>query len=46
MFAGTVHFTLSLAGVKTGSGAGGIGEAGWRALHQTHRFEHIFPGFY
>ncbi|EJW0418287.1 TPA: NAD-dependent DNA ligase LigB [Escherichia coli] len=20
----------------------GIGEAGWRALHQTHRFEHIF----
>ncbi|GHL95177.1 hypothetical protein ECZU38_52510 [Escherichia coli] len=24
-------------------GLDGIGEAGWRALHQTHRFEHIFP---
>lgn len=23
-------------------GLDGIGEAGWRALHQTHRFEHIF----
>ncbi|WP_089591324.1 NAD-dependent DNA ligase LigB [Escherichia coli] len=29
-------------GVKQVLGLDGIGEAGWRALHQTHRFEHIF----
>lgn len=29
-------------GAKQVLGLGGIGEAGWRALHQTHRFEHIF----
>ena len=29
-------------GSKQGLGLDGIGEAGWRALHQTHRFEHIF----
>ncbi|MEJ6177670.1 NAD-dependent DNA ligase LigB [Escherichia coli] len=29
-------------GSKQVLGLGGIGEAGWRALHQTHRFEHIF----
>ncbi len=32
-------------GAKQVLGLDGIGEAGWRALHQTHRFEHIFPGF-
>ncbi|EHW5206559.1 NAD-dependent DNA ligase LigB [Escherichia coli] len=29
-------------GSKQILGLDGIGEAGWRALHQTHRFEHIF----
>ncbi|EMH3417382.1 NAD-dependent DNA ligase LigB [Escherichia coli] len=29
-------------GSKQVLGFDGIGEAGWRALHQTHRFEHIF----
>ncbi|EGE0092265.1 NAD-dependent DNA ligase LigB [Escherichia coli] len=29
-------------GSKQVLGLDGIGEAGWRALHQTHRFEHIF----
>ncbi|EIX0884799.1 NAD-dependent DNA ligase LigB [Escherichia coli] len=29
-------------GSKQVFGLDGIGEAGWRALHQTHRFEHIF----
>ncbi|EEW3216759.1 NAD-dependent DNA ligase LigB [Escherichia coli] len=29
-------------GAKQLLGMDGIGEAGWRALHQTHRFEHIF----
>ncbi|EOY7420364.1 NAD-dependent DNA ligase LigB [Shigella flexneri] len=29
-------------GSKQVLGPDGIGEAGWRALHQTHRFEHIF----
>ncbi|EFD1117056.1 NAD-dependent DNA ligase LigB [Escherichia coli] len=29
-------------GSKQVQGLDGIGEAGWRALHQTHRFEHIF----
>ena len=29
-------------GAKQVLGLDGIGEAGWRALHQTHRFEHIF----
>ncbi|HCO7758729.1 TPA: NAD-dependent DNA ligase LigB [Escherichia coli] len=29
-------------GSKQFLGLDGIGEAGWRALHQTHRFEHIF----
>ncbi len=29
-------------GSKQALGLDGIGEAGWRALHQTHRFEHIF----
>ncbi|HAJ7609503.1 TPA: NAD-dependent DNA ligase LigB [Escherichia coli] len=29
-------------GTKQVLGLDGIGEAGWRALHQTHRFEHIF----
>lgn len=29
-------------GAKQALGLDGIGEAGWRALHQTHRFEHIF----
>ncbi|EFA4230851.1 NAD-dependent DNA ligase LigB [Escherichia coli] len=29
-------------GAKQVLGLNGIGEAGWRALHQTHRFEHIF----
>ncbi|HAI2297933.1 TPA: NAD-dependent DNA ligase LigB [Escherichia coli] len=29
-------------GPKQVLGLDGIGEAGWRALHQTHRFEHIF----
>ncbi len=29
-------------GAKQFLGLDGIGEAGWRALHQTHRFEHIF----
>lgn len=29
-------------GSKQVLGRDGIGEAGWRALHQTHRFEHIF----
>ncbi|ALL95873.1 NAD-dependent DNA ligase LigB [Escherichia coli] len=29
-------------GSKQVLGLGGIGGAGWRALHQTHRFEHIF----
>ncbi|EQB8247018.1 NAD-dependent DNA ligase LigB [Escherichia coli] len=29
-------------GAKQVLGMDGIGEAGWRALHQTHRFEHIF----
>ncbi len=28
-------------GAKQVLGLDGIGEAGWRALHQTHRFEHI-----
>ncbi|MGN2573508.1 NAD-dependent DNA ligase LigB [Escherichia coli] len=28
-------------GSKQVLGLDGIGEAGWRALHQTHRFEHI-----
>lgn len=27
---------------KQGLGIEGLGEAGWRTLHQTHRFEHIF----
>ncbi|HAN7927614.1 TPA: NAD-dependent DNA ligase LigB [Escherichia coli] len=29
-------------GAKQVLGLDGIGEAGWRALHQTHRFGHIF----
>ena len=29
-------------GSKQVLGLDGIGEAGWRSLHQTHRFEHIF----
>lgn len=29
-------------GAKQVLGLDGIGEAGWRALHQTHRFEHVF----
>ncbi|EHU9124115.1 NAD-dependent DNA ligase LigB [Escherichia coli] len=29
-------------GSKQVLGLDGISEAGWRALHQTHRFEHIF----
>lgn len=29
-------------GSKQVLGLDGIGEASWRALHQTHRFEHIF----
>ncbi|EHE9874973.1 NAD-dependent DNA ligase LigB [Escherichia coli] len=29
-------------GSKQVLGLEGIGEAGWRTLHQTHRFEHIF----
>lgn len=29
-------------GSKQVLGLDGIGEAGWRALHKTHRFEHIF----
>ena len=29
-------------GAKQVLGLDGIGEAGWRALHQTQRFEHIF----
>jgi DNA ligase (NAD+) len=29
-------------GAKQVLGLDGIGEAGWRALYQTHRFEHIF----
>ncbi|EKT1122607.1 NAD-dependent DNA ligase LigB [Escherichia coli] len=29
-------------GAKQVLGLDGIGEAGWRTLHQTHRFEHIF----
>ncbi|ENL9207887.1 NAD-dependent DNA ligase LigB [Escherichia coli] len=29
-------------GAKQVLGLDGIGEAGWHALHQTHRFEHIF----
>ncbi|BBP39637.1 NAD-dependent DNA ligase LigB [Escherichia coli] len=29
-------------GAKQVLGLDGIGEASWRALHQTHRFEHIF----
>lgn len=29
-------------GAKQVLGLDGIGETGWRALHQTHRFEHIF----
>lgn len=29
-------------GAKQVLGLDGIGEVGWRALHQTHRFEHIF----
>lgn len=29
-------------GAKQVLGLDGIGEAGWRALHQTHRVEHIF----
>ena len=29
-------------GSKQVLGLDGIGEAGWRALHQPHRFEHIF----
>ncbi|EFB6704737.1 NAD-dependent DNA ligase LigB [Escherichia coli] len=29
-------------GAKQVLGLDDIGEAGWRALHQTHRFEHIF----
>ncbi|HGX3813493.1 TPA: NAD-dependent DNA ligase LigB [Escherichia coli] len=29
-------------GAKQVLGLDGVGEAGWRALHQTHRFEHIF----
>ncbi|EPE2608770.1 NAD-dependent DNA ligase LigB [Escherichia coli] len=29
-------------GAKQVLGLDGIGEDGWRALHQTHRFEHIF----
>lgn len=33
---------LVLLGSKQVLGLDGIGEAGWRALHQTHRFEHIF----
>ena len=32
-------------GAKQVLGLDGIGEAGWRALHQTHRFEHIFSWF-
>ena len=27
---------------KQGLGIEGLGEAGWRTLHQAHRFEHIF----
>ena len=33
---------LGWLGSKQVLGLDGIGEAGWRALHQTHRFEHIF----
>ncbi len=33
---------LVCLGAKQVLGLDGIGEAGWRALHQTHRFEHIF----
>src|SRR5699024_3836488 len=29
-------------GSKQALGLDGIGEAGWRTLHQTHHFEHIF----
>ena len=38
------QFTSRLVwlGSKQVLGLDGIGEAGWRALHQTHRFEHIF----
>ncbi|CTW54457.1 NAD-dependent DNA ligase LigB [Escherichia coli] len=38
------HFISRLVwlGAKQVLGLDGIGEAGWRALHQTHRFEHIF----
>ncbi|MCQ5764955.1 NAD-dependent DNA ligase LigB [Escherichia coli] len=38
------QFILRLVwlGSKQVLGLDGIGEAGWRALHQTHRFEHIF----
>lgn len=32
-------------GSKQVLGLDGIGEAGWRSLHQTHRFEHIFSWF-
>ncbi|ENU4535347.1 NAD-dependent DNA ligase LigB [Escherichia coli] len=32
-------------GSKQVLGLDGIGEAGWRVLHQTHRFEHIFSWF-
>lgn len=41
---GAVQFISRLVwlGSKQVLGLDGIGEAGWRALHQTHRFEHIF----
>ncbi|EMZ1330248.1 ATP-dependent DNA ligase, partial [Salmonella enterica] len=29
-------------GSRSALGLDGMGEASWRALHQTHRFEHIF----
>ncbi|WP_375155222.1 hypothetical protein [Shigella flexneri] len=42
----TIENTERYAEFRLGSkqvlGLDGIGEAGWRALHQTHRFEHIF----
>lgn len=31
-------------GSRSALGLDGMGEASWRALHQTHRFEHIFSG--
>ncbi|MBM3074010.1 NAD-dependent DNA ligase LigB [Enterobacter sp. RHBSTW-00994] len=33
---------LTWLGSKQGLDIEGIGEAGWRVLHQTHHFEHIF----